>query len=234
MTIRVGEWLDERLGLQGIIDTLLERPIPRGVGWLYTLGSASLFIFTLQVVTGIFLAMSYVPTPDHAYDSIRFINEEAAFGWLLRGLHRWGASAMVLVVFLHMVRVFFMGAYKYPREVTWLVGVFLLLVTIGFGFTGYLLPWDQKAYWATVVGTNLAGQAPVVGPVILRVLRGGEELGAMTLNRFFGFHVLLLPALTVLLIGVHLYLVVKHGISEPPERRTALASEFETEWSEMV
>lgn len=232
MAPRVGEWVDERLGLRTIIDTLLERPIPRGVGWLYTLGSASLFVFTLQVVTGIFLAMSYAPTPDHAYDSIRFINENVAFGWLIRGVHRWGASAMVLLVFLHMVRVFFMGSYKYPREVTWLVGVFLLVVTIGFGFTGYLLPWDQKAYWATMVGTNLAGQAPFVGSLVLRILRGGEQLGAMTLNRFFAFHVLLLPAITVLLIGVHLYLVVKHGISEPPERRMPQAGELESIWPE--
>ncbi|MFQ5854398.1 MAG: cytochrome bc complex cytochrome b subunit [Anaerolineae bacterium] len=230
ISTRVADWVDERTGTRVIQETLLDRLMPTGIGWVYTLGSASLFVFTLQTITGIFLAMNYVPAPDHAYDSILYITNEVAFGWLLRGLHRWGASAMVLLVFVHMLRVFFMGAYKYPREVTWMVGVVLLLLTIAFGFTGYLLPWDQKAYWATMVGTNLAGQAPLVGDLMTKVLRGGESLGAMTLNRFFAFHVMLLPAITMGLIGVHLYLVVRHGISAPPERTGSMPPDETQEW----
>ncbi len=210
-------WLDERAELSRTFSPLLFRKIPRGVGWWYTLGSATLFAFALQVVTGIFLAMYYSPSPDHAYDSVEYITNEVALGSLLRGLHHWGASAMVVLVVLHMLRVVVMAAYKYPRELTWVVGVFLLLLTMGFGFTGYLLPWDEKAYWATTVGTNMAGTVPVVGGWLVRLLRGGAELGAVTLTRFYAFHVLLLPALAAALIAAHLYLVVKQGISAPPE-----------------
>jgi len=232
VSTRVADWIDERTGTKVIQETLLDRLMPAGISWVYTLGSATMLAFTIQAITGIFLAMNYVPTPDHAYDSILYINNEASFGWLLRGMHRWGATAMVLLVFLHMVRVFFMGAYKYPREITWAVGILLLAVTVGFGFTGYLLPWDQKAYWATMVGTNLAGQAPLVGDILLKALRGGETLGAMTLNRFFAFHVMLLPASTSVLVGLHLYLVVKHGISAPPERIASLPLDETNEWYE--
>jgi quinol-cytochrome oxidoreductase complex cytochrome b subunit len=143
---------------------------------------------------------------------------EVAFGSLIRGIHHWAASGMVLLVFVHMLRVFFMGAYKYPREMSWMVGVVILLVTILFGFTGYLLPWDEKAYWATAVGTNIAGSAPGVGEWMLRILRGGTELGALTLNRFYAMHVMLLPMLATLLITVHVAMVIRQGISYPPRR----------------
>ncbi|MBI4758042.1 MAG: cytochrome b N-terminal domain-containing protein [Chloroflexi bacterium] len=142
---------------------------------------------------------------------------QVAFGSIIRGIHHWSASAMVVMVVAHMLRTFFFGAYKYPRELTWVVGVFLLLVTLGFSFTGYLLPWDEKAYWATVVGTEIAGSAPLVGDFILRLMRGGQELGAVTLARFYSIHVLLLPAAMVLFIGIHLFLVIKIGISAPPD-----------------
>lgn len=210
--------LDERLGVRAVWAAIMDRHIPRSVNWWYTLGSASLFVFTLQAVTGIFLANYYVPTPDHAYDSVQYINSEVIFGQFVRGLHHWGASAMVVLVVAHMLRIIVMGAYKYPREFTWVVGVFLLLLTFGFGFTGYLLPWDEKAYWATTVGTNMAGTMPVIGGFVLRVLRGGSDLGAVTLARFFAFHVLLLPALITILIGVHLFMVIKIGISGAPDR----------------
>ncbi|MCL4535593.1 MAG: cytochrome b N-terminal domain-containing protein [Bacteroidetes bacterium] len=215
---RVIDSLDERLGVRSIWAALMDRHIPRSVNWWYTLGSATLFVFTLQVVTGIFLAAYYVPSPDHAYDSVQYIMNEVIFGQVVRGLHHWGASAMVVLVVAHMLRVIVMGAYKYPREFTWTAGVFLLLLTFGFGFTGYLLPWDEKAYWATTVGTNMAGTVPVVGGFILRVLRGGADLGAVTLARFFAFHVLLLPALIVPLVGLHLFMVVRIGISGAPDR----------------
>ncbi len=218
MTVDIGKWIDDRAGTQAIWETIFLRKIPK-VNWFYTLGSASLFLATLQIVTGILLTIYYVPTPDHAYDSVNYIMTDVTAGWFIRGLHHWGASAMVLIVFLHMLRVFYYGAYKFPREITWVTGVFLLLITIGFGFTGYLLPWNQRAYWATVVGTNIAGSAPFVGPLIKGILRGGENLTALTLARFFGIHVWWLPALLLSLVGVHLYLVIKVGISALPKRQ---------------
>jgi quinol-cytochrome oxidoreductase complex cytochrome b subunit len=150
---------------------------------------------------------------------VQYITTQVSAGWLIRGLHHWGASAMVVLVGLHMLRVILHGAYKYPREVTWLTGVVLLLVTIGFGFTGYLLPWDQKAYWATTVGTRIAGATPGIGDALVRIIRGGEELTAVTLARFFGVHVWVLPAVLLTLIAVHLYLVIRIGISAVPKRK---------------
>ena len=215
-------WIIERTGVDKVWDALFERHIPEAPGpsaWLYTLGSAALFIFIVQAVTGALLAMNYVPSPDHAYDSVRFINEQVVFGHFVRGLHHWGATFMVILVTLHLLRVYFMGAYKYPREVTWLVGIVLFLLVMGFSFTGYLLPWDQKAYWATTVGTNIAGQTPVLGPYVAKVLKGGNDLGATTLTRFYALLVLVLPMVIGLFILIHLFLVVWHGISEPPTRK---------------
>lgn len=218
MTTRIGDWFDERVGWRGIWQAIFLRKIPK-VNWLFTLGSASLFVASTQVITGILLTLYYVPTPDHAYDSVQYITNQVAGGWFIRGLHHWGASAMVVLVFLHMLRVIFYGAYKFPREVTWLTGVVLLIVTIGFGFTGYLLPWDQKAFWATIVGTRIAGTPPLIGDWILRVMRGGEELSAITLARFFGVHVWVLPTALIILILIHLYLVIRLGISAIPHRQ---------------
>lgn len=217
MSARLGNWLDERFGWRSVWTAIFLRKIPH-VNWFYTLGSATLFIATLQIVTGILLTIYYVPTPDHAYDSVIYITTQLPAGWFIRGLHHWGASAMVVLTALHMLRVFFYGAYKYPREVTWLTGVVLLLVVVGFGFTGYLLPWDQKAYWATTVGTRIAGVAPGVGEWILRIMRGGDDLSAVTLARFFGAHVWVLPAALLTLIVIHMYLVIRIGISAVPER----------------
>ena len=217
MTTRVGNWLDERLEWRKVWDAIFLRKIPK-VNWLFTLGSASLFIAFNQIFTGILLTIYYVPTPDHAYDSVQFITTQVPAGWLIRGLHHYGASAMVILVVLHMLRVIFYGAYKYPREVTWFSGVVLLLVTIGFGFTGYLLPWDQKAYWATTVGTRIAGTPPLIGDFILRIVRGGDELSALTLARFFGVHVWVLPTILLLLTAFHMYLVIRIGISAVPKR----------------
>jgi len=209
-------WLDERLDLWGMYKNLLDRPEPEG-NWWNTLGSASLFLFVMQGLTGIFLTVYYTPSPDHAYDSIQYIMNNLAFGWLIRGMHHWGASLMVLVVFIHMVRVFVTASYKYPRELTWLVGIGLLLLTVGMGFTGYLLPWHQQAYWATTVGTRIAGSVPFIGDFILKVLRGGPDLSALTLQRFFSAHIWILPGLLVALIGAHLYLIIKHGESHFPD-----------------
>jgi quinol-cytochrome oxidoreductase complex cytochrome b subunit len=208
-------WLDERLGLNDVYKAVLDRPEPKG-NWWNTLGSASLFLFVMQTVTGIILSVYYTPSPDHAYDSIKYIMNGVAFGWLIRGIHHWGASLMVIVVFIHMLRVFVTASYKYPRELTWLIGVGLLLCTLGMGFTGYLLPWDQKAYWATTVGTSIAGSVPWIGSFILKALRGGPDLSALTLNRFFAAHIWMLPVALAGLIGVHLFLIIKQGESPFP------------------
>ena len=221
-------WLGDRSGWSDVQKTLLDRKIPKPGkwGWLYTLGSATLSVFLLQVVTGILLGMSYSPSPDHAYESIQYIMTEVPMGAFIRGLHKWGATAMIILVALHMIRVFVMASYKKPRELTWIAGIFLLLGAFGLGFTGYLLPWDQKAYWATAVGANIAEQAPFLGPIIAKVLKGGNELGALTLSRFYAFHVLVLPTFMALLIGLHLFLVIYHGISAPPHKRGEPAPDY--------
>jgi quinol-cytochrome oxidoreductase complex cytochrome b subunit len=218
MTARLADWLDERLGWRRAWEAVFLRKVPK-VNWFYTLGSATLFVALNQMITGILLTIYYVPTPDQAYDSVQYITTQIPAGWLIRGLHHWGASAMVILTGLHMLRVIFTGAYKFPREVTWFTGVALLLIVVGFGFTGYLLPWDQKAYWATTVGTRIAAVTPVIGEWILRVMRGGPELSAVTLARFFGVHVWMLPAALLILVGLHLYLVIRIGISAVPRKQ---------------
>lgn len=209
------QWLDERLGLSEIYQVVLDRKVPK-VNWWFTMGSASLFLAVVQAITGIMLTVYYVPSPDHAYDSVNYIMNEVQFGWLVRGIHHWGASLLVITVFLHMLRVFFYGAYKYPREFTWITGVVLFLSTLGMGFTGYLLPWNQKAYWATTVGTEIAGTAPAVGGFFMKVLRGGQNLSGVTLARFFSLHIWIIPAVVLVTLGIHLYLVVRLGISHIP------------------
>jgi len=214
---RLGSWLDERLGWRRVWEAIFLRKVPK-VNWLYTLGSATLFVAVNQIVTGILLTIYYVPTPDQAYETVRYISTQVPAGWLIRGLHHWGASAMVVLTALHMLRVILHGAYKYPREITWLTGVGLLLIVLGFGFTGYLLPWDQKAFWATTVGTRIAEVTPLVGRWILLLMRGGQELTGVTLARFYGVHVWALPAALMMLLLAHLYLVVRIGISAAPTR----------------
>jgi quinol-cytochrome oxidoreductase complex cytochrome b subunit len=213
---RTINWVDERIGMTPIYDTVLDRKVPK-VNWAFTLGSASLFLAVTQGITGIFLTVYYVPHPDQAYDSIQYIMNGVAFGWLIRGIHHWGATLMVVVVFLHMLRTFFYGAYKYPREITWITGVLLLLVTLGMGFTGYLLPWNQRAYWATTVGTSITETIPFIGSFVNSALRGGTELTTLTLVRFFSAHIWMLPLALVSLIGFHIYLVIRLGISHVPK-----------------
>ena len=217
MVAQVGNWLDERVQWRKVWQAIFLRKIPK-VNWWYTLGSATLFLAVTQVVTGILLTIYYAPTPDHAYDSVQYITTQVPAGWFIRGLHHWGASAMVVLTVLHMLRVLLHGAYKYPRELTWFTGVGLLLIVVGFGFTGYLLPWDQKAYRATTVGTRIAATTPVIGHSIMRIIRGGEELSAVTLARFFGVHVWFLPAALIAILVAHLYLVIRIGISAAPTR----------------
>lgn len=215
MRSRLYAWLDDRLKLKSVQKTLLDEPIPGGASWIYVFGSATLFLFLLQAVTGMFLAVYFAPTPDHAYDSIRFIETQVLFGAFVRGLHHWGASGMVVAIGLHMLQVFLYGAYKPPRELLWMVGVVMFLIVLGFAFTGYLLPWDQNAYWATQVGINMVGTVPVVGDLLTPVLRGGDMLGALTLSRFFAMHVLFFPALLVTLVMLHLFILRRVGPAGP-------------------
>ena len=215
--IHVVDWLDERTSLSGGIRWLLFRKVPKGINWFYTLGSATMFAFLNQAVTGVFLAMFYQPNVNGgAYESIRYIPDDAFLGQLVRAMHKWGASVMIILIFLHMARVFFFGAYKYPRELTWIIGVVLLILTLAMGFTGYLLPFDQRSYWATIVGVNINGTGPFIGPYLSDFLRAGPEFGATTLSRFYAIHMMLIPGLIAALIGAHLYLITKLGISAPP------------------
>jgi quinol---cytochrome c reductase cytochrome b subunit, bacillus type len=219
------DWLEERSGLVGGVRYFLFRNVPSDTNWMQTLGSAALTAFIVQAVTGVILAMYYQPTPSGAYPSIQNITDHVTMGWLVRGMHKWGASVFIILMFLHMGRVFLFGAYKYPRELNWIVGVFILLMGMLEGFTGYLLPWDQTAYWASVVGINLNGTAPFLGPWLAQFLQSGQEIGAETLTRFYSLHMLLIPGAIIGLIGLHLYLVIRLGVTSPPWSREAAGME---------
>jgi quinol---cytochrome c reductase cytochrome b subunit, bacillus type len=222
-------WVDERTGASGFLRGFLFRKVPKGTNWFYTLGSATMFAFLSQAVTGVVLAMYYDPSPTHAYDSVQHINDDVWLGALVRGMHRWGATVMVVLIFLHMGRTFFFGAYKYPRELNWVVGVVLLILTLGMALTGYLLPFDQRSFWASVVAVNITGTGPVLGPYLADFLRAGPEFGATTLSRFSAIHMLLIPALIAVLIAVHLYLVTKLGTTAPPWLKAKLSEPLEKE-----
>jgi len=218
------DWVDERTGAVRGTKWFLFRNVPRDVSWAQTLGSAALTAFIVQTLTGVILAMYYEPSSSIdpitgkpiAYSSIEAITNELTLGWLVRGMHRWGASVFIILLFLHMGRVFLFGAYKYPRELTWITGVFILATGMLLGFTGYLLPWDQTAYWATVVGINLNGTAPFAGPWLAQFLASGPEIGSDALAKWYALHMLVLPGAIIGLIGVHIYLVTRLGVSSPP------------------
>jgi quinol-cytochrome oxidoreductase complex cytochrome b subunit len=214
--ISAAAWVDERTSLSGVLRWTLFRKVPKGTNWFYSLGSATLFAFLSQAVTGVFLAMYYDPSPVHAYESARYITNTAFLGAFVRGMHKWGSSVMIVLIFLHMGRTFFFGAYKYPRELNWVIGVVLVVLTLMMGLTGYLLPFDQRSYWATIVAVNLNGTGPLIGPYLADFLRGGPDFGATTLSRFYAIHMLLIPGAIAALIGVHLYLVAKLGTTAPP------------------
>ncbi len=210
------EWVEERSGLVGYTKWFLFRNVPRDVNWMQTLGAATLTAFLVQATTGVFLAMYYKPDPNSAYESVQNIQHDLALGWLVRGMHKWGASVFIILMFLHMGRTFLFGAYKYPRELNWIIGVLLLTMGMAEGFTGYLLPWDQTAYWATVVGININATAPIAGPFLAQFLQGGSQIGPDTLSKFYSLHMLVIPGGLFALIGLHLYLVVRLGVTSPP------------------
>ncbi|MBI4171495.1 MAG: cytochrome b N-terminal domain-containing protein [Actinobacteria bacterium] len=219
------DWVEERSGIIGGVKYFLFRNVPRDVSWPQTLGSATLTAFLVQTVTGVILAFYYKPDPESAYESIQLITHDLTLGWLVRGMHRWGASVFIILMFFHMARVFLYGSYKYPRELTWIVGVLLLVMGMAEGFTGYLLPWDNTAYWATVVGINLNGTAPFLGPFIAQFLSGGASIGSETLAKWYSLHMLVLPGAIIGLITLHLWLVVRLGVSSPPWSKDAAGLE---------
>ena len=223
------DWLEERSGLVGGVKYFLFRKVPGDTSWWHTLGSATLTAFLVQLVTGVILAMYYKPSPAEAHSSVEHITHDLWGGWLVRGMHRWGASVFIILMFMHMGRVFLFGAYKYPRELNWIVGVLLLATGLFEGLTGYLLPFDQTAYWATVVAVNINGTAPFVGPYLATVLRGGAEIGPDTLSRFYSIHMLLVPGALIGLIGLHLYLIVRLGVTSPPWSKEAAGGEPDDE-----
>jgi ubiquinol-cytochrome c reductase cytochrome b subunit len=215
---RISAWLDSRTRYRRARTALLDEPIPPGTGWLFTLGSVLLALVAVQLLTGAFLTLYYAPTPDHAYDSVRFIDGSLS-GRIVRGLHHYGASFLIVFAVLHALRVIALGSYKAPREVTWISGLLLLGVLLAFALTGYLLPWDQRAYWATVVTINIARLTPLAGEMLAGVLQGGQTIGALTLTRWYSVHVIFLPLLIIGLVVVHVVLMRLHGISGPVRRR---------------
>lgn len=213
------DWVEERSGLLSFGQFMLFRNVPKDISWLQTLGSALVTVFAVQVITGIVLAMYYQPSPDMAWASIKFITDEATLGWLVRGMHKWGSSVMVVLLFLHMGRTFLFGAYKYPREMTWITGAVIFILVMAMSFTGYLLVFDQRAYWASIVGVNINGTAPILGPALSYILMVGPEIGTHTLTRFYSLHMLVLPGAIGGLIALHLWLVIRLGVTSPPWSR---------------
>jgi ubiquinol-cytochrome c reductase cytochrome b subunit len=209
-------WLEERTGIPGAVRRVFGEDIPASAGWAQVIGSVVLFLFFIQVFTGVLLAFNYAPTPGEAYHSLNYIMREVAGGRMVRGLHHWGSSLMIGAVVLHMIQVFLYGAYRKPREATWMVGVTLFLITLGFGLTGYLLPWDNRAYWGTVVTTQIAGQAPLAGGYIRKLLGATDGVGAVTFAHFYALHTTLLPILAFLLVALHVSLVKRHGVAPAP------------------
>src|SRR5260370_207671 len=207
------DWLEHRTGLESAIKNFLYEDIPASSGWHQIIGSVAVFFFIIQVFSGGLLAFNYAPTPGDAYNSVKYIVTELTGGKLIRGLHHWGASMMLIIVVLHMTQVFLYGAYKKPREATWMLGVVLLLMVLAFGLTGYLLPWDNRAYWGTVVTAQIAAQAPVAGPYLTRLLGSEGRVGNVTFSRFYALHTILLPPLMMILIGIHVFLVRRHGVA---------------------
>ena len=208
----IADWMEHRSGIVTALEHFLYEPVPKRGAWIYTLGSAVLFTITLQFLTGILLLFYYVPTTDHAWESVYYIMNEAYFGRLIRGLHYWSANFLLVAIGLHMAQVFFSGGYKSPRELNWVVGVILLLLVVVLAFTGYLLRWDQDGFWASVVGIKIGSYSPFIGAQMTHFLLGGDVVGPATLSRFFAIHVWLLPAALAPLIGIHLYLLRRHGV----------------------
>jgi cytochrome b6 len=212
----VGDWFDERFDVRRPLEAFLKKPVPKhAIRWYFCLGGITFALFLIQGVTGILLSLYYRPTPGEAYESILFIMNNVRFGWLIRSIHSWSATLMIAFCLAHMLRVFLTGSYKNPRELNWVAGTLLLLLTLAFGFTGYLLPWDQKALWGSTVGSEILGIIPGIGPWLLGLLRGGADITGLTLTRFYGIHMLVLPVLVVVFLAIHFVIIRRQGISGP-------------------
>ena len=233
---QVGEWFDRRLQLAAPIREVSEHPVPRSTAsWWYVFGSAALVVFLLQLVTGILLALIYVPSASEAWNSLQALNHDVALGWFIRALHGWGSNFMVAIVLIHMVQVFLFGAYKFPRELTWIVGVFLLLMTLGMAFTGQVLRFDQDAYWGLGIGASIASRVPILGGSMVKMMLGGPIIAGATLSRFFALHVFVIPGTLIALVGLHLLMVLKLGINEwPMPGRLVMRSTYANEYHELT
>jgi len=233
---QVGEWFDHRLQLAAPIREAAEHPVPRNTAsWWYVFGSAALTVFLLQLVTGILLALIYVPSASEAWSSLQALNHDVALGWFIRAMHGWGSNFMVAIVLIHMVQVFLFGAYKFPRELTWIVGVFLLLMTLGMAFSGQVLRFDQDAYWGLGIGASIASRVPIAGPVIVKLMLGGPIIAGATLSRFFALHVFVIPGMLIGFVCLHLLMVLKLGINEwPMPGRLVKRATYENEYHQLT
>jgi len=233
---QIGEWFDERLQLGGAIRDAMSHPVPRkSASWWYVFGSAALTIFGLQVVTGILLALTYVPSAAEAWNSLQYLNHQVTLGWFLRAVHGWGSDFMVAVVLVHLCQVFLFGAYKFPRQLTWIIGVFLLLMTLGMAFTGQVLRFDQDAYWGLGIGASITSRMPLIGAQAVHMLLGGPIIGGATLSRFFALHVFLIPGLLIGFVSLHLLMVLKLGVNEwPMPGRIVRRATYEKEYHELL
>src|ERR1700759_445520 len=214
---QIYDWLEFRLKLEGPIKDTVLHPVPRNTAsWWYVFGSASFVLLMLQIVTGILLAIVYVPSAGEAWNSLQVLNQQLPLGWFLRAMHGWGSNFMVAVVLIHMVQVFLFGAYKFPREMTWILGVFLLLMTLGMAFTGQVMRFDQDANWGLGIGASIASRVPILGPMIVKLMLGGPIIAGATLSRFFALHVFVIPGMLIGFVAIHLLMVIKLGINEWP------------------
>ena len=227
---KIWEWIDDRSGFSEIFGPLMKHPVPPGSKWSYVFGSATLFCLVLQVITGVALSLLYQPSTEDAYQSLQFITHQAAFGNVLRGIHYFGASAMIILVGIHMIRVYITAAYKYPREMAWISGVFLLFMTIAMGFTGQLLRWDSNGVWSTYVAAEQIGRIPIIGKYAARLLMGGDTVGGHSLSRFYSYHVFIIPAILFIFVAYHLMLVIRNGISEPAKAGRPVDPKKYREW----
>src|SRR5271165_452444 len=232
---QIGAWIDQRLQLGGVIREAITHPVPRSsASWWYVFGSAALTIFGLQVVTGILLALTYVPSAAEAWNSLQHLNHDVTLGWFLRAVHGWGSDFMVAIVLIHMCQVFLFGAYKYPRELTWIIGVFLILMTLGMAFTGQVLRFDQDAYWGLGIGASILSRVPWIGAPAVNLMLGGPIIGAATLSRFFALHVFVIPGILLGAVGLHIMMVLRLGINDwPMPGRIVRKATYEREYHEM-
>src|SRR5579862_7182507 len=214
---KIGDWFEQRLKVEPVLKQTMEHPVPRqSASWFYVFGSAALTVFILQVFTGIMLALIYVPSAGQAWDSLQYLNHVVTLGWFLRAVHGWGSNFMIAIVLIHMVQVALFGAYKFPRELTWIVGVFLLLMTLGMAFTGQVMRFDQDAYWGLGIGASIASRVPIIGPAAVKLMLGGPIIAGATLSRFFALHVFVIPGMLIGFVCIHLLMVLKLGINEWP------------------